>query len=162
MMNKRFKSYYVIAISILIALMLSLLPLPDWARWARPCWVAMVLIYWTMAVPYLVSIRIAWCVGIMLDVLQDTLLGQNALALTVIIYLVAKAYKRLRLYPVQQQALVVFFLLLFYQLLLFWPQVWVSHINHNVYYWLASVTSFILWPWIYYLLRSVRRNWQVA
>ena len=41
----------VILLSFFLALMLTIMPLWDWAEEIRPQWVVLVLIYWTMALP---------------------------------------------------------------------------------------------------------------
>ena len=47
----RHRGGWVIAASFVVALMLTALKLPEWALIWRPAWVALVLIYWCMAVP---------------------------------------------------------------------------------------------------------------
>src|SRR5471030_300849 len=95
--------WFIISITFLGAFVLTLLPMPDWTVWLRPAWVLLVLIYWTMEVPYRVNIGIAWFIGILLDVLNGTLLGEHALALTVVCYIVARMHSRLLMFPLLQQ-----------------------------------------------------------
>lgn len=72
----------VILLSFILAFLLTVLPLPDWARFYRPQWSTLVLIYWTLASPYRVGVGIGWATGIVIDVITGTLLGQHALALS--------------------------------------------------------------------------------
>ena len=60
--------------------MLAVIPLPQWLLWGRPEWIALVLIYWTIALPYRVGIFTALLLGIVVDVLEGAILGQNAMA----------------------------------------------------------------------------------
>src|SRR5690606_27167374 len=78
---------WAIILSFAVAFMLTAVPLPEWAASWRPAWVAMVLIYWCMALPERVGIGAAWCLGLLLDVQQGTLLGQHALGLALIAWL---------------------------------------------------------------------------
>src|SRR3990170_7781632 len=94
----------VIFFSFIVALMLTAMPLPEWAVNWRPAWVAMVLIYWCMALPDRVGIGISWTLGLLLDVQQGTVLGQNALGLAVIAFITLKSRQRLRVFPLVQQA----------------------------------------------------------
>ena len=64
----------------------------------------MVLIYWVMALPYRVGIGSAWIVGIILDVLEGSVLGLNALGLVVIAYVTLNLHQRLRMFSALQQA----------------------------------------------------------
>ena len=82
----RASGQWVIAASLLLALLLSVWPLPLWAQWGRPEWVAMVLIYWVLALPARVGIGVCWFTGLVLDILEGSPPGQNALALGVVAY----------------------------------------------------------------------------
>jgi rod shape-determining protein MreD len=80
---------WVIVVSFLLAFWLSEIPLPGGLDRFRPDWVAMVLIYWGMALPHRIGIGVGWGVGLLLDVGRGGLLGQHALALAVVAYLTA-------------------------------------------------------------------------
>ena len=81
-----------VLIAIVIALMLLMVPLPDWAAPFRPDWVTLALIYWAIALPRTWSVGSAWIVGIIVDVAQGTLLGQHAAALCVTIYVTVRLH----------------------------------------------------------------------
>src|SRR5678810_31881 len=81
--------------TFLSALILTLLPMPEWAVWIRPAWVLLVLIYWNMIAPEQISLGTAWMLGILLDVLTGSLLGEHAFALTIASYFVVKMHARL-------------------------------------------------------------------
>ncbi len=143
-----------ILLTLLTALCLSMLPMPESTGWARPAWVLMVLVYWTMIMPYQVNVGIAWAAGLMLDVLTGTMLGEHALALTIVVYLVYRLHRRLNMYPMIQQALSVLIFVLIYQAILYVIQGFVGQAPHSQLYWLSSLTSFLLWPWLAVLMRD--------
>ena len=66
---------WVIVFSFFIAYLLAIVPFPEWAMNYRPEWVPMVLIYWVMALPYRIGIGSAWIVGLVLDILEGSILG---------------------------------------------------------------------------------------
>src|SRR5262249_3987298 len=105
--------------SWLIAIILMLLPMPLAAVWFRPAWILMVLVYWTMLAPESVSIGTAWLTGLLLDALEGTLLGEHALALTIVLYVVVRIRARLCMFPLVQQGLAIFLLTGLYQFILF-------------------------------------------
>ena len=70
--------------TLIIGFILSQMPLPAMLVWWRPEWVAMLVIYWVMALPHRFGIGSAWMAGIVLDVLKGSLLGMNALSLTIV------------------------------------------------------------------------------
>jgi rod shape-determining protein MreD len=144
----------IIPITFLIAFILTLLPMPEWAIWLKPAWILMVLIFWAMTEPERVNVGVAWLLGIFLDVLQGTLLGEHALALTVVIYLVIRMHRRLRMFPLLQQSISVFFLVLVYQFILFCIQGFLGELPNSWAYWASSVTSMFLWPWVSSIMRG--------
>lgn len=153
-MTSIYQNWFSIPVTILIALILTLLPMPEWAVWLRPAWVLMILVYWTMMAPEYVNVGAAWMLGILLDVLEGTLLGEHALALNVVIYLVARMHTRLRMFPLLQQGISIFFLVWLYQFILFCIQGFLGTLPNNWLYWSSSLTSMLLWPWVYSIMRG--------
>jgi rod shape-determining protein MreD len=148
-----------IAISLLMALALTIAPVPDLMAPTRPEWVLLVLIYWGMAFPRRVGILSAFVAGLLLDVLQHQLLGQNALSLAVAMYLVLQVYPRLRVFPVWQQAVAVALLVALVKLLNLWIRGATGFPPGSALYWSPVLTSALVWPLIYHLLRDARRRW---
>jgi rod shape-determining protein MreD len=103
-----------------LTLALVAVPLPDAVAPLRPDWVAVVLLYWSLMAPRHFSLLTAFWMGIALDTLSGALLGQNALALLVVVYLAEKFHLRLRVFPLSQLAITVFLLLGLYEFVLFW------------------------------------------
>lgn len=153
---------FVIAITLSCALLLTLLPMPDWVGWLRPVWVLLVLMYWTIMLPYRVNIGIAWLVGLMLDVLNGTLLGEHALAFTLIIYLVSRIHSRIRMSPMLQQGLTIGLFIVGYQFILFCIQGATGDLPRRWMYWLPALTSMLLWPWLFTILQDCRRRFRVV
>jgi len=152
----------VIIISLLIAYVLTIMPLPEWARDWRPDWVALVLIYWCMAAPQRVGVGVAWLAGLLLDVLHGALLGQYALGLAVTAYLVLNVHLRLRNQPLWQQAGVVMAILAIHRLLVLWVNGVIGHPPGTWGYWLPVLVGGLLWPWLFVVLRDLRRRYKVA
>ncbi len=96
-----------IILSILAALLLSVMPMPDPVSLGRPMWLAMVLAYWVMALPHRVGLLTAWLAGLVSDVLFGQLFGQNALVMTLVVWMVLLLYQRIRRFPLWQQSLVM-------------------------------------------------------
>ena len=161
-MKKSKKGNGIIAMSFIIAIMLTALPLPDWAVNWRPDWVTVVLIYWCMAVPDRIGIFIAWFLGLLLDVQQGNILGQNALSMTLIAFLTINSYQRMRAYPLLQQAVLVCFYLLLYKLVMLLILVYLGLNKSDWTYWMPAITSMLLWPWLFIILRDVRRKHRIS
>ena len=151
----------IILLRFLIALLLTIMPLPEWARLLRPQWYTLVLIYWTLALPQRVGVGIGWLVGITVDVMTGTLLGQHALPLALIAYITYETHQRVRLFPLWQQSLIVMALLLIEKLLSIWVMGTLSLPAPPLSFWAPPLIGMLLWPWIYIILRDVRRRFHV-
>ncbi len=161
-MNRSSHHWLSIPTTFLIAFILTLLPMPEWTVWFRPAWVLMALIYWSMMLPDRINIGVAWMAGLALDVLNGTLLGEHALAMTITIYFVVRMHTQLRMNPLIQQGIWVFMLVLLYQFILFCVQGFIGEPPKTWLYWSPAVTSMILWPWVSIILRDSRRRFKLA
>lgn len=155
------KAYCLIIISVIIAMLMTILPLPEWAAWFWPQWVTLIVIYWALVMPERLGVITAWLIGLLLDAVHGTLLGEHALALVIVTYFVVKFHHRIQLYNFFQRTFIVFGLVLLYQAILFLCQILTGHMPMTWLYWISSVTSAIFWPWIYNLFQSIRRRFKL-
>jgi len=162
MSNARARRHVPVLITLLIALMLMITPLPAVAEPFRPDWLALALVYWAMVVPRSFSVGIAWLIGIILDVAQGTLLGQHALALCVIVYITVKFHLLMRVFPLSQLTATVFALLALYQFLLFWINGVAGVTAPAIDYWGPVVAGTIVWPFLSILLSGLRYRVQTG
>lgn len=149
-----------VIITLVVALMLSLVPLPDWLDAFRPSWLALTLIYWAMYLPRTWSVGSAWLAGLVLDVSQGALLGQHALALSVIVFVTVRMHLLMRVFPASQLAATVFALLALYQFMLFWVNGVAGIPVDAIQYWAPVISSTLLWPLIASLLTGARMRAQ--
>lgn len=151
-----------IIVSIIAALCLTLLPLPAWAVWCRPEWLLLVVIYWCLTVPHRINIGIAWILGLLLDALHGTLLGEHALAFALVAYITVKLHRRMRFFPISQQAVAVFGLIILSHIIIFVVQGLIGQAPQTWMFWLPSVTSMMLWPWVFLVLKEWRQRFKIA
>ena len=156
------KSNLIIAITFVIGFVLSALPLPDTIIDWRPCWLAMLLIYWCMALPERVGILSAWLLGLLFDVQQSFILGQHALGFIFLAYVIIKNHKRMRVYPLLQQSLVVCLYLLIFQAIMLLVMLLSGTITYTWLYWVPAFTSMLIWPWLFIFMRDFRRRNNIA
>jgi len=155
------RGMFVVTISFIIAIGLLLFPLPDFLLWWRPNWVLMVLIYWTMALPHRVGIITGWVLGIITDVALGSVLGVHGLSMAFIAYVILMICKRLRLFPFWKQALIVGLMIGYDLVLSLWIQNFISTQPQHSSYWLPIISSIIIWPWLFIVLRDIRRYFLV-
>lgn len=151
----------VILITLGAALILTILPLPQWADEFRPQWMALTLIYWALALPTRVGISWAWGVGLVLDIITGTVLGQHALSLSVPVYLVLELHRRIRVFPTLQQTMSVWVLLLVERLLSLWIHGATGQPTPTLAYWIPTFVGMLLWPWVSILLGNLSRRFAV-
>lgn len=152
---------WVISLSLILAFMFTAIPLPDWAINLQPAWVAMVMIYWCMALPDRVGIGAAWAIGLLLDVQQGSVLGQHAIGLAMVAYITLKSYQRIRVFPLPQQAMMICLYVLLLQFLMLWIKGMMGVAPPNWFFWMPALTSMLLWPWLFIILRDIRRKFRV-
>ena len=155
-MNLRRDRLSIVLITVAIAIVLTLLPMPHYVEFLRPYWVALVLIYWCLETQGMVSLGLAFTLGLVLDLLTGTLLGQHALSLVIIVYLVTRFRSRLRFFPPWQQALSVLALLLNDRVILLWIISLRGEPLPSAVYWLAPLVGTALWPWLFLPLDRYR------
>ena len=148
MISARASRHLPVIVMILLALMLTLVPLPEALDPLRPDWVMLILIYWAMTAPSSYNVGSAWVIGILLDVAQGTLLGQHALALCVVVYVTIKFHLLMRVFPLLQLTATVFALLALYQFLLFWINGVAGVTASAIDYWVSVITGAIVWPFL--------------
>ncbi|PCJ26232.1 MAG: rod shape-determining protein MreD [SAR86 cluster bacterium] len=161
-MPVRAHSIWVIFLSFFIAYLLAIVPFPEWAMNYRPEWVPMVLIYWVMALPYRVGIGSAWAAGLLLDILEGSILGLNATALVIVAYVTLSLHLRLRMFSTLQQSGLVLALIGLNLILCNWLQIVTGQsVASNLMFLMAALTSAIIWPSLFQLLRQIRRGFDV-
>ncbi len=161
MSDSRAQGSWVIALSFVFAFYLSILPFPVWAESWRPEWVALVLIYWAFALPSRVGVITGWFAGLGLDVLEGVTLGQHALSLTILAYLAGHLHRRVRVFPLWQQSLSVLVLVGINLLLVRMVQSSVGQVETGLVYWIPSLISALLWPWLLAILRFFQHYFHV-
>jgi len=143
--------------SFIVAMMAIMLPLPGFLGLIRPELVTVLLIYWCLESPDRVGVGYGWMIGLMLDVVQGALLGQHAFALALVAWITVKLHQRIRVFPKGQQALSIFVLIVLSQMIVLWVQGVIGKSPNTWMYWLPSITSMIIWPWVDMFMRMVRK-----
>ena len=145
-----------IGVSLLGAFLLNLLP---WGRWVgAPDFVALVLVFWGIHQPRKVGIGVAFFMGLLMDVHDATLLGENALAYTLLSYCAIMMHRRVLWFPVMVQALHVLPLLLLTQSIQLLVRYVVSDKFPGWFYFIESAVAVALWPVATWILLAPQRR----
>lgn len=155
------RNSWLIWFSLAVALLLSVAPMPNFTEIGRPLWLAMFLTFWVLMVPQRVGMLTAWFCGLAEDVLYGSLLGQNALILSLIIFLVLSLHQRLRMFPVWQQCLVLMVIYGLAQLVQLWLNALTGSRPPTLAFLLPVLVSGLLWPWVLGALKGLSRRLKV-
>ena len=152
------KGTLVIVASFAVAMLMNILPLPELINVFKPDWVALVLVYWVMAMPNRVGVLVGWLVGLFVAVLYGTLFGIHAMTFALVAYLIQMTYHRLRLFPRWKQSINISVVIGIHMLLGVTLRSFVSSVSVTYVYWLPLIGVLLFWPWVFVLLRDVRRK----
>ena len=145
--------------SFAAAILLAIMPLPSWAEDFRPDWVGLVLIYWCIATPQRVGVGSGWLLGLILDILYGhALLGLHALTKATVAFIAMRLHLQLRMFPRWQQALAVAILLFVSQLIVLWVRGAIGQAPQGIGYWTPAIVGMVLWPFVFAVLRNLRRR----
>lgn len=151
-MNRHRARQWLFVGSLLASLLLLLLPLPGPLQPFKPYWPALVLVYWTLESPGRINLGLAFLMGLGADLLNGLLLGDQALRLTVVVFLVIRFRSRLRFFPMWQQTLAVLALLLNNRVLQLVIGLFAGQSLPPPSFWVAPLVGAIFWPFVFLLL----------
>ena len=152
----RSRSPWILPLSVLAALLLTLLPMPPSLQPLRPYWLALVLAYWLIEAPERVGLGFAFCVGLVADVVYGGLLGEQALRLVILAFIVQRFRARLRFFPLSQQALTLGALLVNDRIVSAGLHLALREPVLPWSYWSAPLVGMLLWPPVFLILDAVR------
>ncbi|NLS14610.1 rod shape-determining protein MreD [Vibrio sp. SM6] len=161
MASSLLRSKAVIGVSFVIALVLQTIPWPGELDLLRPSWLLLVTCYWVLALPNRVNVGSALLLGLIWDLLIGSTLGIRGMMMSIVIYFVAMNFQLIRNMALWQQALVIGALSAGLELLIFAGEYLVQDVEFNPLSLWTAVINGILWPWMFLLMRRVRRHWQV-
>lgn len=157
----RTHSRWVLPASLLVALVLGLLPLPPFLQPFRPYWLALVVAYWVIEDPNRVGLGFAFLVGLLADLTFGSLLGEQALRLLVMAFILQRFRARLRFFPLSQQSLAIGGLLLNDRIIVAALHMVLGKPALSAMFWLAPLAGMVLWAPVFLLLDALRLgNWR--
>ena len=162
MANSIFRGKLIIWASFLVALILQTIPWPGGLDLFRPAWLLLVSCYWVLALPHRVNVGTALILGLIWDLLLGSTLGIRGIVMSFTIFLIAANFLVIRNMALWQQA---FFIGALTVLAKFWEFLGEYLLQQDVTFnamalW-SCLINCILWPWLFLLMRRVRRHWHI-
>lgn len=152
----------VLTLIFIVAFVLEIMPWPVGLQGLRPTWVMLVLCYWTLAIPEKISVGTAFIIGIVWDLILGSILGVHALVLSIAIYFVAKHHLILRNMSLWLQSILMMAYIVLIRLSIFVIEFLLHSVQFNTQELLGAIISGILWPWVFLLMRHIRRQLRLS
>ena len=163
-MNKPFKNQLWIYFSLFLAVIMDNYLFPESTLNWKPLLTLLVLIYWNMALPDKVGIFEALFFGIIMDILNGSILGLHGLLFVLITYICQRFFYQFRVSPIWQQSVILFFLFFIFKMAFSFDYFNVRlGLNESDGFYLINTFLFALvsslfWIPTFFLLRELRRR----
>ena len=163
-MNKPFKNQLWIYFSLFLAVIMDNYLFPESTLNWKPLLTLLVLIYWNMALPDKVGIFEALFFGIIMDILNGSILGLHGLLFVLITYICQRFFYQFRVSPIWQQSVILFFLFFIFKMAFSFDYFNVRlglNVSDGFYLtntFLFALVSSLFWTPTFFLLRELRRS----
>lgn len=160
-MNRQRLAMWWFVGTLAAALLSMLVPLPGPLEPFKPYWPALVLLYWVLESEDRVTLGLAFVIGLVADLLNGMVLGEQALRLCALVFIALRFRSRLRFFPMWQQALAVLALLLNDRILLLVVRWLAGASSPPITWWIAPFVGAALWPFLFLLLDDLRTRLRI-
>lgn len=147
---------WLLPATLLFALLLGLLPLPALLQPYRPYWLALALAYWVLEDPERMGLGPAFALGVIADLVFGSLLGEQALRLCVMTFILQRFRPQLRFFPLAQQALAIGGLLLNDLIIAMVAHLLIGEPMREWAHWWTPLIGALLWPPLFLVLDALR------
>jgi rod shape-determining protein MreD len=145
-----------IFVSIVFAFLLNVMP---WGQWVFvPDFLALVIVFWNISQPRKFGIGLAFLFGLLMDVHASALLGERALAYSLLSYGAIALHRRVQFFPSSGQMLHVLPLFLLTQLVMVLLSLLVGGVFPGFAVFIQAVTTTLLWPVAKLILTAPQRR----
>ena len=152
---------FMVGLSIFLALLIAIVPLPFEYMFLRPELICLLVIYWVISAPEHLGVSFAFFVGLLQGLSEHTVWGAHALALVIVAYICINAYQRIASYSVWHQALWVCVLVGVHQIVVNWVQSFLGYHAPILMLLASTIVSALLWPPLLLGFRRFRQRFQL-
>ncbi|GAB2798893.1 rod shape-determining protein MreD [Dyella kyungheensis] len=147
--------------TLVFAVLSMLIPLPAPLQPFKPYWPALFLLYWALESGERVTLGLAFVIGLSADLLDGVLLGEQAMRLCALVFIVLRFRSRLRFFPMWQQTLAVLALLLNDRVLLLIVRTFAGDALPPATWWISPFVGAALWPFLFLLMDDLRMRLRI-
>jgi rod shape-determining protein MreD len=146
-----------IVFTLVVAALLNMLPWAGSGLTLRPDFVALVVLYWCIEQPRRFGFASAFILGLLMDVSEGALLGQHALAYSILAYAGIALHRRVRLFTLTAQVVHVIPLLLITDVVVVLIRLLAGADFPGYGYFIGSIVGGLAWPLMAILLKLPQR-----
>ncbi len=143
-----------VALTLSLCLLLAVWPLPVDVKWLRPAFAFLFVFYWVNRFPFRLGLVFAWVTGVLFDLVTGEVLGQQALALTIVTYLIVIFNSQIKRSTIFGEMLLIFLLMLAYLLLGLWIDAMTGRVVWQLELVLPALATALSWPFFVRLMSS--------
>lgn len=140
-----------VLVTLLIAIILTIIPLNEQMNAWRPEWIVLTLVHWGLVIQDRTSLVITFLVGLAVDTLYGSMLGQHALGFVLVTYIAVRLGLRMSPESFLQQIALLSAVLVLYLLSNLWTQGVTGNSGGGLLYWASLFSSVLIWP-VYHAL----------
>jgi rod shape-determining protein MreD len=130
------------------ALIMSILPMPQFISAFRPPWVLLLVLYIEYFIPGKFHVTTLLLVGLVLDVLFSSVIGEHSFALLLVTWIASTHSRRFQFFSMMQQIFLVGIFCFLYQATISFVDA-LLNFNYSLLMPVASASlSMFVWPWI--------------
>lgn len=137
-----------ITLGFIAALCLSILPLPEYISAFRPPWVLLFVLYIEYFLPGNFKLTALLIVGLTLDVLLSTVIGEHSFALLSVTWIASSKSRRFQFFTMMQQIFMIGFFSLLYQFVILLIDGLLGFNYSLLTPFISAILSMFFWPWI--------------
>jgi rod shape-determining protein MreD len=135
-------------LAMLLALVLTVIPLPDMVAHLRPQWVLLMALYIQFCLPDYFRVIWLFFLGLCLDVLLGSVLGEHAFALLLTSWFATNKTRRFSFFSTLQQMFLVIAFCICEQLVLYLIDASFGYQNKLQFVIETCLASTLCWPWL--------------
>lgn len=137
-----------LALAFLLALILTILPMPGILLGTRPMWVLMLILYLQFYMPDCFNLFVLFMLGLILDTLLSTVIGEHTLALSLVTWIASSKARRFYFFSIGQQMMLMGFFCFLYQIIILTINAFLGyHVGFAAVIGSTAV-SVLFWPWV--------------
>lgn len=135
-------------VGFIAALVLSILPLPELISAFRPAWVLLLILYIEYFLPGNFKLITLLIVGLVLDVLLSTVIGEHSFALLFVTWIASSKSRRFQFFSMMQQIFLIGFFCLLYQSVISFVDALLGFNYSMLAPFASAMLGMFFWPWI--------------